>query len=653
MGSDILSIGRSGLFAAQVGLSTTGHNIANANVPGYSRQRIVQTASQALDFGYGFTGTGTQIDSIQRYSNSFLAGQVNSAQATKSSLDAFLSQVSQIDNLLADTTSGLSPALQDFFKGVQDVSSNPASPASRQALLSAADSLAARFQGINGRIDEIRAGVNDRIEANVTLINSYASQIASLNDQISAFANNRNNTPNDLLDQRDALITELNKHIKATVTPGDNNSYTVSVGTGQPVVVGSKSYELATTPSATDPLRTEVGFRTGKVVTVMDERVLAGGELGGLFEFRTSTLDPAQNSLGRVALSLAYTFNAQHRLGQDQSGEMGGDFFNASSALVGKNANNSPIATTQVTATLSDPSQLTTSDYKLQFDGVNWSVTRLDDNKTTLISPFPQPKPQTIDGLDFAVSGSGVTGDNFLIRPTINGAAEFKVVLNDRNKIAAAAPVSTGTVLGNSGTAKISEGTIDKTYLNAGNKLTSASTIGYDKATDTLSGFPVGKQVTVTQNGVSTNYPANTPVPYVEDATYSVGGISFSFTGKPADGDSFTIGPNTNGVGDNRNMRILGTLQTRNILDSGTATLQGAYAQMVSFVGNKTREVDVNSQAAGSLLEQSTKSQQDVVGVNLDEEATQLLKYQQAYQAAGKVIKLAADLFQTLLSVGA
>lgn len=653
MAGNLLNIGKSGLFAAQAGLSTTGHNIANANVAGYSRQLAVQAAGQGQDTGNGFVGSGTDVAGIKRYSDPFLNSQVRDAQASKSSLDAFHTQISQVDNLLADPTSGLSPALQDFFKGVQDVSSNPSSVASRQAMLSTAESLAARFQGIDGRLEDIREGVNTQVTTSVTLINSYAQQIAALNDKISAFGNDPARQPNDLMDTRDQLVVDLNKQVKANVVAGENNSITVSIGNGQPLVVGKKSFELATIASQTDLTRLQVGYVTGGKVTPMAENALSGGELGGLMDFRTNTLDRAQNSLGRIAIGLAATFNAQHHLGQDDAGNMGGDFFTLAPAEVLKNQSNNPSSTTKVAATVSDPSQLTQSDYNVSYNGADYVVTRLSDNKKTTISPFPQTAAQTVDGIDFQVSGSASKGDSFLVRPTINGAAQFAVALQDRSKIAAGAPVATSAPLSNTGSGKISEGSVDMTYLAPGNKLTAPVTLTYAGASATLSGFPAGKDVTMTVNGVPTNYPAPAgAVPYTAGASYSFGGISVTLSGQPGNNDSFAIAPNNGGVGDNRNARLLGNLQTKNILDGGSATYQSAYAEMVSFIGNKTREVQVNGAASDALLAQASAAQQNVSGVNLDEEASNLLKYQQAYQAAGKVMQIASSLFDTLLSLG-
>jgi flagellar hook-associated protein 1 FlgK len=651
MAGNLLNIGKSGLFAAQAGLSTTGHNIANANVAGYSRQVVMQGAGPGQNIGVGFIGSGTQVTDIQRFSDNFLNAQVRTATTAKGALDSYYAQISQVDNLLSDTTSGLSPSMADFFKGVQDVASNPASASSRQALLSSADSLASRFQGLNGRLNEIREGVNNQITSNVTLINSYADQIASLNEQIGGLSNSGTGQPNDLMDARDELVLQLNKQVKATSMPGPNNSITVSIGTGQPLVVGKKSFDLAAMTSPTDPTRVEVGYVTGSKVTMLAESSLSGGELGGLFEFRATSLDRAQNSLGRIAVSVAATFNAQHKLGIDEAGNPGGNFFTEAPATVTASRDNAIASTAAVTATISDVSKLTQSDYKVGYDGSNYTVTRLSDRKATIISPYPQTGPQTIDGIDFAINGASAQGDNFLVRPTYNGAAMFNVALSDRSKIAAAAPITTNSTLANIGSAKISEGSVDKAYI--GNALTGPVTLSYSAGSGGLSGFPAGQAVTKTDNGVTTVYPAGTAsIPFTAGANYAFGGVNVSFTGAPGDADTFTVAPNSSGVGDNRNMRLLGNLQTKNTMDGGTASYQSAYAEMVGYVGNKTREVQVNGEASDALLAQARNAQQSVSGVNLDEEATNLLKYQQAYQAAGKVMQMASTLFDTLLSLG-
>ncbi|MBZ2209038.1 flagellar hook-associated protein FlgK [Massilia soli] len=656
MAGNLLSIGKSGLFAAQAGLSTTGHNIANASVAGYSRQVVVQSSGIAQDFGYGFVGSGTQIADIKRYSDQFLNTQVRNAQASLSATDAYNSQISQIDNLLADTSAGLSPALKNFFAGIQDLAANPSSTAARQAVLSNAESLASRFQSLDGRLQEIRDGVNSQITTKVTLINSYASQIAELNEQIGKFTlSNGSAKPNDLMDARDQLVLELNKEVKANVTPGANNSLTVSIGVGMPLVVGSKPFELAVATSPTDLSRVQIGYMTGSKITVLSDSSLPGGALGGILEFRNNTLDRAQNSLGRIAIGIAETFNAQHALGQDSKAEMGGKFFSIGEAVVGASLTNTPVANPatapSVKASVVDSTKLTNSDYKVEYRSGSYWVSTTSGGTPVQINPFPQTEPQVIDGIAFDIENAATEGDYFVVRPTIGGAANFNVVVKDIARIAAGAPVVTNTPLDNKGSAKISEGSISSEYLGGAPAL--PLTLTFDEASGELQGFPAGATVYVSSNGGAPQpfVVGTDPILYKAGDNYNIGGVNVSFSGKPAEGDKFTISANPNGASDNRNAQALGKLQTKNILDGGRATYQSAYAELVSFIGNKTREVQVNSEAGKALLGQVTASQQEVSGVNLDEEATNLLKYQQAYQAAGKVMQIASTLFDTLLSL--
>ncbi len=546
MATSILSIGQSALAAAQVGINTTGHNIANAATPGYNRQVIVQGAAQAQNFGFGFLGQGVEVSTIKRVYNEFLGNQVQSAQTTKSGLDSYYAQMRQIDSLLADPTTGLSPAMQDFFSGMQDVASNPTSIPARQAALSTAESLASRFHSLGGRLDEIESSLNGQIQSSVSDINAYGQQIAQLNDAIGKAERASGQPANDLLDQRDQLLMELNKQIKVTVVE-QGSDYNVFIGNGQPLVVGVSTYTLTNVASQTNPEKLEVAYRAsnGSLVSLA-ESALAGGQLGGLLAFRSQSLEPAQNALGRMAIGLASTFNTLHETGYGLDGSTGTPFFTAAAPVVGQHGLNTGSAV--VTASISSPGALTTSDYRLQFDGTNYTLTRLSDNNTSTYAPAPYPMAITRDGVTLNLTAGAAAGDSFLIRPTVNGASGFGVAITDPAKLAAAS-----------------------------------------------------------QAGA---------------------------------------------VGDNSKALALVALQTTNTLGNGTISYQGAYSQLVSQVGNKTRELEVTSSAAGKLLTEATISLQNESGVNLDEEAANLLRYQQAYQAAGKVMQIASELFDVLLSIG-
>lgn len=650
MSGNLLSIGKSGLFAAQTALSTTGHNITNANVEGYSRQGVVQATSTAMETGVGFVGTGTKVAEIKRYSDEFLNQQVRTATASGSALDAYYAQISQIDNLLADTTSGLSPAIQNFFSAVQDVTGNGASIPSRQALLSSSEMLASSFQQIDARLEEIGDGVNSQVETNVNLINTYAKQIAEINSKIGSYGSTEQRQPNDLLDQRDQLVMELNKHVKATVTAGSNNALNVSIGNGQPLVVGQQAFQLATMKTPTDLTRLTVGYVTGDKVTQLPENAISGGELGGLLEFRTNTLDRVQNSIGRLAIGMAFTVNAQHKLGIDGGGQQGKDFFVQAPAYVAAAVDNASTSTAKVGAVVSDPTQLTDSDYKVESDGSSFYVTRLSDNKRTKVDPYDAAgTTRTIDGVDFTISGNAASGDNYLVRPTANGASGFQLALSDVSQIAAGTPIATSAPIGNKGTGLISAGSVSANYFAAPPAL--PVSLSYDTAAGKLTGFPAGATVTMTLNGTATTHTGGS-APFKAGASYSFSGVNITMSGVPQNGDTFSINANVAGTADTRNIQALGALQTKNIFNGGSATYQSAFAQTVSAVGNKTREVQVNASAGEALLKQVQGAASDVSGVNLDEEATNLLKYQQAYQAAGKVMQIANTIFDTLLSIG-
>lgn len=643
MTSNILSIGQSALAAAQVGLATTGHNIANSGTAGYTRQVVTQGAVAGQNSGYGFVGKGTVVTGVTRVYSEFLSTQVLGAQVTKSGLDTYYAQIRRIDNLLADPAAGVSPALQDFFSSVQNLAAQPNDSAARQSLLSSAESLAARFNGLDAQLAEIRAGINGEIEASVSAINAYARQIGQLNDAIEkATTAAQGRPPNDLLDQRDRLVQELGKEVRVTVV-NQGNSANVFIGNGQPLVVGYKAYALAATSSPTDSTRTQVAYVSKDKTTLLAETALPGGRLGGLFEFRARTLDSAQNALGRVAIALADTVNAQHRLGQTPAGAMGADLFGLPQPLVSASRDNT--GTGIPAAAMADASQLTTSDYRLQFDGANYKLTRLSDNTTTSYTSLPQ----TIDGFTLSMTGTPATSDSYLIRPTAAGASGLQVLLKDTAQLAAAAPLRASALAANAGTAAISAGRVDSGFLPA--NIAAPVTLQYASGTNELGGFPA-VPVTVTANGSSTTYAPGAAVPFVAGASYAFSGMQFALSGAPADGDRFRIEANAGGTGDARNVALIADLQGAMTVAGGSTHFQGAYASLVADIGNKTRELQVTSAAAGTYFTQAVAAQQGESGVNLDEEAGNLLRYQQAYQAAGKLMQTAGELFDILLQLG-
>jgi flagellar hook-associated protein 1 FlgK len=677
--ANILSIAQSGLMAAQAGLATTGHNIANQGTPGYSRQIIVQTTEPGQNLGQGYIGSGTQVQTVLRQYDDFLGQQLDSINTSKGLTDTYYNQISNINTMLGDSSSGLTPVIQSFFASAQALSGGSNQVPQRTGLLSAAESLAGRFQSMGTQLQEMNDQVNTQIQTSVDAINGYAEQIAALNDAISkATASSTTQPPNDLLDQRDYLVSQLSQQTQVQIVKEGNN-YSVFIGNGQPMVIGTTAWKLATTQSTSDPTQLEVGYVVGNnKVVPLSEGGLPGGTLGGLFQFRSQALTTAQNSLGRIALSIASTFNAQHELGEDLNGAMGTAFFSIGSPTVNINTNNT--GTGALAATITDTNQLSTSNYTVGMDGAgNYYVTRLSDNKqvypaagtTTTTPPWGTTPPTEIDGVTFSMTGTMNPGDNFLVKPTANGATGFNVLITDPTLIAAAAPVLTEAPLTNTGTGTITAGSVDKNFAQS--MVTTPINLVYDAASGTFNSAAVTPPATGTgfsfdvqvkhSDGTVNTYAAGTPVPYQMGDTWTLmgttpatvppqpAGITVQLAGTPKDGDTFTIESNPQTDSDNRNMNLLGALQTANTMIGGTTTYQGAFGQMVSAVGNKTSELATTQTAQANLQTQVTEQQQSLSGVNLDEEATNLIHYQQAYQASAKVMQAVKEMFDIIANI--
>jgi flagellar hook-associated protein 1 len=648
MASNILGIGQSALAAAQVGIATTGNNIANASTPGYSRQVVVQSAAAAQNFGYGYVGQGTEISAVTRVYNDILAKQVINSQSVSAGIDAYSTQLSSIDSMLSDSAAGLNPAMNSFFGSVQDLSANPSDTPTRQTMLSNAQSLVNRFQSTSSSLSAINDSVNAQLSSSVGLVNTYAKQIASLNDAIDKAISNTGNQPNDLLDQRDQLVLELSKQIKTTVVPQGQGGYNVFVGNGVPLVVGAVTYTLATASSPTDSSKLEVAYQSKGKTTILSGDSLPGGTLGGLLQFRTESLDPIQNQLGQIAVTLAGTYNAQNAQGLDLNGNPGGALFSIPDPQVTASSYNTSSAV--VSSKITDPRAITSSDYRLQYDGTNYTITRLSDKTTQSFTSLPQ----TLDGLSFNLaSGSMNAGDDFVIRPTQNAATSIQLAISDVSKIAAGGPALSSTSnASNTGTASVGALTAGSTY--AASPLASAFGLTYNTGVPgTLTLAPSTQPVTVSTSGISTTFPPGTPITYTSGATITVGNVSFAITGAPANGDQFTITPNiSNSPGDNRNGLLLASLQSQGTLNNSKTSYSDAFGQLVNTVGNKTNELNVTGAAETKVLAQATAAVQSDSGVNLDEEAANLLRYQQAYQAAGKMMQIASQLFSTLLTIG-
>jgi flagellar hook-associated protein 1 FlgK len=634
MSNGLISIGVSGLAAAKAGMTATSENVANVNTPGYSEESIVQSASAPVFSGAGYIGTGAQVTSVTRAYNAFQQNEVVQAQASSSQLDTNYAQLQQIDNMLGSSTSGLGPAIDTFFSAVQTVATNPSDTPSRQAMLSDAQSLADSFNSVGSQLQQVSSTVNQQISQGVSTVNSQASQLAQLNVQIVAQGGaGAGQPPNTLLDQRDALIQSLNKELGTTTIQDSNGAVNVFVGNGQPLVLGSTANTLSTVPSATDPNQVQLAIQSGSTSLVIGSNDLQGGSLTGLLSFRDQSLVPAQNALGRIAINLASAVNSQNQLGQDLNGNPGGALFSSGSPQVTAAATNTGTAT--VNATISNPSALSTSNYRLQYVGGQYVVTKLSDNTKTTYASLPQ----TLDGVTLSATGAMANGDSYTIDPTINGATQFAVTATDPSQIAAASPVIASLGANDSGTVSVTSLAVSgPPPVNA--NLTQPVQLNF-QVSGTTTTYNIVNPTTGTVLVAAQPYTAGSPISY--------NGWKLTLAGAPANGDSVSVAPNTNGTSDNTNALALAGLQTANLI--GNTTLSGAYQQLVGSVGTQTQQLQSTSSAQDSLLTQAQKVVSSTSGVNLDNEAANLLQYQQAYQAASQTIVTANSMFSAIIGL--
>lgn len=674
--ADLLSIGLSGLSASKTQLSITGHNITNVNTPGYSRQDASQATRSPQFSGAGYIGSGTSLVDVRRSYSEFLTSQLRSSTSLNSDVEAYKSQIDQLDSLLAGTTTGITPSLQKFFSALQTAAEDPANIPARQLVLAEAEGLARRFNTVYDRLSEQNSFTNKQMSAVTDQVNRLAGSIGSLNEAIAIAAAN-GKQPNDLLDARDEAVRQLSGYIGVTVVPQDDSSFNVFIGSGQPLVVGSTVAKLEVVPGQGDPNRHEVQFISGGSRQGITSQI-TGGELGGLIRYREEVLDSTMNSLGRLSLAVSDQVNTQLRQGLDLKGGVGEALFgNYNEPALAKlrvnafagNSNAQPVLN------ITDTSVLTTSDYLMEYDASGPKVRRLSDNQLMTVTESPAGTLSIADknGVDqgFQVvlgNPAPAVGDKFSLQPTRRGAADIKATLDQADQLAFAAPVRAGSNLQNAGT-----GAIGQPDMTSGPSPISISALqglfGSNGATltftepDTVTitgGTAQFRSVddsttppTVSYSATATIQPGQSNSLVVGDANYQ---FEFSLSGTPKDNDRFAMAFNQSGVSDNRNALKLVDLQTKQTVGVDAAvngsgfSFTDGYGELVERVGTLTAQARMDSEATGSILKQATDNRDSLSAVNLDEEAANLIKFEQYYNASAQIIQVARSLFDTLIS---
>ncbi len=677
----LLNLGIQALTSNQKALEVTGQNIANVNTPGYSRQLASFETRAAPELG-------VTVDSVLRATDLFASKQVWTDTAAFNSNEVFAFNAAQLDDLLANEESGLSSGFDTFFGALQSVVDDPISIPSRELFLGVTSGLERRFHTIDQKLEDQSVAVNTQMESLVLQVSEITGHLAELNRNIT-LEEARGLSSNALKDKRDESIRSLSEIIDISVQTradgiGDVNVFLTS---GQPLVVGSKASNMLVRAGSLDPVRSELGVEVaGKFIEVTD--AVRGGQLGGLVDYRDEVLTPAWNELGRIAITFAQAMNEQHAKGIDLDGGYGQDFFNdlsRSGTVRGGVGNSNPLSS-QATVRITDASLLKASDYELLFNaGSDFQIRRESDGKTYSLSDFSfdatDPSAQAdmtysgdlstgllqfnLDGITVRLEGKGafLTGDAFFIQPVRNGAEELALALTAGDQLALASPIRVEASLDNSGKARISDVEVtdpgSATFTQKAGVLSPPVEIVFNSGEPTT--FSVFDITDPTNPQPYTDEVTGAALPrqaYVAGEPIPLNGFAVTLINQPDPGDRYQFTFNKDGVSDNRNALALSNLQESQLvsrrLSAGEAvggfTLQDIYARLVEKVGTETSVANLNLSASEAVLSSSTAVRESISGVNLDEEAANLVKYQQAYQAAAQVINTSRQLFDTLLN---
>jgi flagellar hook-associated protein 1 FlgK len=571
----MLNIGTSALVTTQASLSTTSHNISNANTEGFNRQRVVQgTQISSFSGGY-YIGSGAQVDSVERIFDQFLSDQVRVFTSQERQFDTFSTFAQQVDDLLGSPELSLNSGLQGFFDSIQDVADDPTSIPARQVMITQADTLANRFNTLDTQLNSFNAQVNANLETEVNNVNVLAKGIAELNQVIMESTGGSRTPPNDLLDQRDQLINLLSSYISVSTNEQNNGAINVFIGNGQGLVVGQSEIALSVVVDPLDASRSEVGYGPSAINVSAQ---LSGGSIGGLLSVRQDIIAPAQAEIDALAAGMIQAVNEQHSVGLTIDGNAGGNFFGPNDALL-QDAGS-------ITVAIISPRDIAIALPVLTATNTNNTGTAtLNIKKVDGSDPLFDPLNPLISDLSFSF-------DSSLIPPgyTVSYAGE-------------------------------------------------TASIDYNSASENGKSFDLSLLV-------FTGTPPPTPP-----------ALTITLAGVPTNTDNFTVGNSTNGgfdsVGDNRNALALGELQLSKTLNqvngNGTQSFGDAYGILVANVATRTNQSDVGQQTQKALLDQTTLRYESISGVNLDEEAANLIKFQQAFQAASQIITVSNTVFEALI----
>lgn len=627
--SSLLNIGSRSLTAAQGALTTVGHNIANANTFGYSRQEAVLATAGGMFTGAGFFGRGVDLVSVRRHYDQFLTTAVRSNAAQAAADGARAGALGELDSVFSEAELGIGAGVDSVFAGASDLANRPGDTTARQSFIARVGQLAQRVTGVGNQLNDLERLAEGRLTHDANQVNTRLTEIRSLNNAI-AEAQASGQPPNDLLDQRDVALQALNGLMAVSTVTAPDGTVSLFTSSGAALLVGNQQARLKAMPDPADATRLGLQLNVGPVAQWLDQSALGGGSLAGVLRFRDDDLAGARNQVGRLALVIADRFNSQQALGVDAAGAPGSALFAVASPTVQAHSANTSAAA--VTASVADSSLLKASDYRVDWTGSAYTVTRLSDGQASSAAVFPA----TVDGLTFAASGAAATGDSWLVRPFAAAASGLAARPLAPSQLATGYAATVEAAAANTGAAvatrfQVSRQTADSSL----------------PVSITFNNPPTTFNVTGLASGNLTNVPY-TPGQRIPAAPADYNGWTLVLDGAAAAGDSFAVKPTSAPGADNRNALAMGALADLRLVDG--ATLNESYAALLGDTGARVQSARDASTVSSRLQSEASSRQQNVAGVNLDEEAANLLRYQQAYQASAKIIQASQVLFDALLS---
>jgi flagellar hook-associated protein 1 FlgK len=651
MASALMSLGTRAMAAAMAQLQTTSHNIANASVAGYSRQEVELATSKGQFTGAGFFGKGVDVATVQRAHDQFLTREAAVAASLAAGDKARHEQLVRLENAFPTGEQGVGYAAGQLLNAMVDLASRPQDISTREVVLARAQEVAARFSLASRQFDALQAGATQDLKNSVASVNEIAQRIADVNQQIAAMQG-FGHSPNDLLDERDRLVQQLSGFVAVTTIPADDGTLGVFVAGGQRLVLGNQAQKLVVTPDAMDPSRSAIGIEEANGVRPLSAALLSAGSIGGLLRFQNEDLVAARASVGQMALAFASRVNEQLSLGLDLNGNAGAALFadlRATSGLAA--ATNAGSAAIDVFA--HRPAQVQPEEYELRYDGASWRLTRADGS-TPAGGPYTFTDAAlaagvAIDalGLTLQRSGAATAGDRFLLQPASRTAGAMQRVLADPRGIAAASPLTATASPSNGGTAGVGALTMTAPLASG-----DAVQITFGAVVPATPPAPDGVAYTWTR-GAASGAGAWTP-----GQPLAIGEFTLALTGVPVAGDVFDVAPTAFPAASNGNAMALAALRDETFVGrradgSGGESITDAYASAMAGIGVRVQSAATAAEISASVQVAADQLRESKSGVNLDEEAARLIQFQQSYQAAAKVLQVAQQIFETLLSTAA